>query len=304
MTRNTQSTNITSEQNNLVVVDQGGIDYWNRHVPEPLGYDFRTTGFIDNKVVADKFFEIGKKAAIRLSENKVVCLSIGWERLNNTVREVLCGVEPVYNENGLMQQFKNELIAQKRDNIVWSDYSWGEEKVIKSLIFRRPTIDRRYFRDICVVQDKLDISLVEIMKKASGESDGSIGICICPENEVIDKGSSEETIAYYVHRKDYVLRMSIVGSRAHIYMKSNPDYISFDEIMTVIKPIFEEDGFEFVNTENPYIKAYHCEGTCHNCNSFCENNFDESKYLYGRINLDCEKNLKTYEKWCEDNKSY
>ena len=85
-------------------------------------------------------------------------------------------------------------------------------------------------------------------------------------------------------------------------MKRNPRYILYDDILAIIKPIFEKYGFKFVSTENPFIKDFHCEARCNDCKSRCMYNLDKTKYIYDRLNVDDRLNPISYEKWCKQNK--
>lgn len=307
MKATTQLNNITSEQNdneptNLIKVRQGGSDLWNLHGEKYLGYRFGTTGYMDDKAVAEKIYEVAKEFALNLAKNRVVCLSAQWDRTNSTVGNLLKGVEPVYKEDGLMQQLKNELIAENRDDIIWADYSWYDEKVTKSLILRRPSVSRRYFREIWAIQNKLDIPLADRMEKCSMEGNASIGIDIFPESEVNHLESDKKTVAHYVHSKNFIIQIGTGTDRAEIYIRINPWYITYDEIFAIIKPIFEKHGFEFVSTENPFIKDFNCEARCNDCNSRCMYNLNKDKYIYDRLNVDERLNPISYEKWCKQNK--
>ena len=307
MKATTQLNNITSEQNdneptNLIKVRQGGSDLWNLHGEEYLGYRFGTTGYMDDKAVAEKIYEVAKEFALKLAENRVVCLSAQWDRTNSTVGNLLKGVEPVYKEDGLMQQLKNELIAENRDDIIWADYSWYDEKVTKSLILRRPSVSRRYHRAILVLSDNLDMDLVTKMEKCSMEGVGSVGIHFFKKNKIIQYITNEDIITHYVHCKDYIIKIGIDKKRANIYVQRNPKYILYDEILKTIKPIFEKHGFEFVSTENPFINDFHCEARCNDCNSRCMYNLNKDKYIYDRVNVDERLNPISYEKWCKQNK--
>ena len=84
----TQSTDITSEQNNneptnLVQVTQGGSDLWNEHGEKYLGYRFQTTGDYDDVAVAEKYFKVGLEFAQNLSENRVIGCGANWDRIKN-----------------------------------------------------------------------------------------------------------------------------------------------------------------------------------------------------------------------------
>ena len=307
MKATTQSTNITSEQNscestNLIKVRQGGSDLWNTHGEGYLGYRFGTTGYMDDKAVAEKIYEVSKEFALKLAQNRVVFLRADWDRTNSTLGNLLNSIEPVYKEDGLMQQLKDELIADNRGDIIWDDCSWYDEKVTKSLILRRPSVSRRYFREICILQDKLDISLADRLEKCAMENTSAIGIDIFPEKNIKHFESDKETISYYIHRKDYLIRIGTGTKRAEIYMQRNPRYILYDDILAIIKPIFEKYGFEFVSTENPFINDFHCEAQCNDCKSRCMYNLDKTKYIYDRLNVDDRLNPISYEKWCKQNK--
>ena len=134
------------------------------------------------------------------------------------------------------------------------------------------------------------------------EGHGTLGIDIFPDDTIIRCETDEDTVKHYIHRKDYIIKMGICKKRADIYMQINPKYIAYDNIIRIINPIFEKYGLKLISTENPYIKAFHCEAICHKCNSYCCFNLDKTKYIHDRINVDDRLNPKTYEKWCNGNK--
>lgn len=293
---------ITRERNdnepiNLVQVTQGGDDLWNDHGEEYLGYRFKTTGYVDDTSVAEKYFKVGLEFAQKLSENKVIGCSAEWLRENSTLKELLNNVEPVYVEDGLIQQFKNELIAENRKDIIWADYAYYDEKATKTFFFSKPKVHRRFNREIYVLQDKFDVPLIERMEKYAWEGYGCVGINIFPENKINQCCTDEETIKHYVHSQNYIIKIGIDKKNANIYMQRNPKYILYDDILAIIKPIFEKYGFEFVSNENPFIKDFHCEARCHDCKSYCMYNLDKTKYIYDRLNVDDRLNPISYEKW-------
>ena len=75
MTQNTQSTNITAEQNNLVEIDQGGTlrygigrIYWN--------YDFEPlSGCLWNPEVAKIYADVAEDFVKKVSENCIIKIS-------------------------------------------------------------------------------------------------------------------------------------------------------------------------------------------------------------------------------------
>ena len=307
MKATTQLTNITNEQNNnepinLVQVTQGGGDLWNEHGEKYLGYRFKTTGYVDDVAVAEKYFRVGIEFAQKLSENRVIGYGACWLRVNSTVKELLNSVEPVYVEDGLMQKLKNELIAENRKDIIWADYAYYDEKTTKTFFFSKPKVHKRFNREIYVLENKLDIPLIERMEKHSWEGHGNFGIDIFRESEITRCCTDKETIKHYFHSKDYIIKIGMDKKDAQIYILRNPRYILYDEILAIIKPIFEKYGFEFVGTENPFIKDFHCEARCNDCKSRCMYNLDKTKYIYDRLNVDDRLNPISYEKWCKQNK--
>ena len=80
MTQNIQPTNITKEQNNFVEIGTCRRGIWHSPEEEYSGYGFTTTGYIDEKSVAEKFFKVGIEFAQNLSESRVICYSASWER--------------------------------------------------------------------------------------------------------------------------------------------------------------------------------------------------------------------------------
>lgn len=276
MQATTQLTDIINEQNKYVQVTQGGKDPWNQNRDHYLNYRFLTTHFCDDLDLAKIYYEVAKEFIEKVSENRLILLSAQWDMKNweRWENQTTC-IPPVYVEDGLMQQFKEELMQSDRKDIIWEDYMWYQEKRVKGVIFFwRFNNIRNYHRDINILLRKMDFSLMDRFSECSMEGFGGFGIVIFSQFKISDFHHENNFMKDLVHSKDFILKMGIGGKIADILVENNPRYISYEEIVEIIEPIFNKYGLVFTSKENPYIKDFGCEGKCHQCERMCKYNLN------------------------------
>ena len=275
MQATTQLTDIINEQNKYVQVTQGGKDPWNQNRDHYLNYRFLTTHFCDDLDLAKIYYEVAKEFIEKVSENKLILLSAQWQMKELEKREGKTWIPPVYVEDGLMQQFKEELMQSDRKDIIWEDYMWYQEKRVKGVIFFwRFTNIRNYHRDINILLRKMDFSLMDRIDKCAMEGSGGVGIDIFPQSINPDFSNENNPIRNFVHSKDFIMKMGVGTDWVGITVENNPRYISYEEIVEIIEPIFNKYGLVFTSKENPYIKDFGCEGKCHQCERMCKYNLN------------------------------
>ena len=275
MQATTQLTDIINEQNKYVQVTQGGKDPWNQNRDHYLNYRFLTTHFCDDLDLAKIYYEVAKEFIEKVSENRLILLSAQWQMKELEKREGKTWIPPVYVEDGLMQQFKEELMQSDRKDIIWEDYMWYQEKRVKGVIFFwRFTNIRNYHRDINIFLRKMDFSLMDRIDKCAMEGSGGVGIDIFPQSINPDFSNENNPIRNFVHSKDFIMKMGVGTDWVGITVENNPRYISYEEIVEIIEPIFNKYGLVFTSKENPYIKDFGCEGKCHQCERMCKYNLN------------------------------
>ena len=276
MKATTQLTDIINEQNKYVQVTQGGKDPWNQNRDHYLNYRFLTTHFCDDLDLAKIYYEVAKEFIEKVSENRLILLSAQWDMKNRErwENQTTC-IPPEYVEDGLMQQFKEELMQTDRKDIIWEDYMWYQEKRVKGVIFFwRFNNIRNYHRDINILLRKMDFSLMDKIDKCAMEGSGSVGIDIFPQSIKPDFSDESDLIRNFVHSKDFIMKMGVGTHWVSMTIENNPRYISYEEIVEIIEPIFNKYGLVFTSKENPYIKDFGCEGKCHQCERMCKYNLN------------------------------
>ena len=273
MQATTQLKDIINEQNKYVQVVQGGKDPWNQNRDHYLNYRFLTTHFCDDLELAKIYYAVAKEFVAKLSENRLILLSAQWQMKELEKREGKTWIPPVYVEDGLMQKFKEELMASDRKDILWEDYMWYQEKQGKGVIFRNRMVTiRNYHRDIKIFLEKMDFSLMDRIDKCAMEGLGGVGVYIFPQSIKSNFSNKENLIRNFVHSREFITRIGVGTDWVGITVENNPYYISCEEIVEIIEPIFNKYGLVFASKENPYIKDFGCEGKCHQCERMCKYN--------------------------------
>ena len=254
MTQNTQSTNITAEQNNLVEVDQGGTlrygisrIYWN--------YDFEPlSGLLYNPEVAKIYAEIGKEFAEKVSENRVVRIA---SQVMKTYPEKknFWGkwFPPEYVENPYQQEIKNNLKKGKYGDCLWADYEWCVEFLYRLPITNMMTSTRDYARQIHVLKEQIDLSLIDEMMNISDEA-ATVGIRIYPHSKLERLETDKETLRKYIHRDDFIVQIAFDDKWTGVTIQPNPKYMTYNQLIEIIEPIFEKHGLKLKDKANPYPK--------------------------------------------------
>ena len=275
MTQNTQSTNTTSGQNNFVEIDRGGTlrygigrIYWN--------YDFEPlSGLLYNPEVAKVYAEVGKEFAQLLSLNKIVELS-SCVKMKTTAKRSFFDkwTPPIYIEDGLITEVKKNLKEGKYENCIWADYMWYLEIPLRSPITNMLTNHRDYDRQIHILSEKLDLSLVKDIIE-SRIDDGAVGIRIYPHSKIEYIENDKETLRSYVHRDDFIVHIAFDDKWTGIHVEPNPKYMNYEQLIEIIEPIFEKHGLKLKNKNEPnpnlksgfskeeeytYHKIYPCAG--------------------------------------------
>ena len=273
MQATTQLKDIINEQNRYVQVVQGGKwwQYWT--TGNYLNYEFSTTHYVDDHNLAKIYYVIAKEFVEKISENRLILLSAQWQMKELEKREGKTWIPPVYVEDGLMQKFKEELMESDDKDILWDDYMWFEEKQTQTLILKRPTTIRNYYRFIYFLMENPNFPLMDKISKCAMEGGGSVGVRLFAQS-LQYKNLDKSDLYNFAQSSDYVLRMGFDDKSADIVIRNNPRYISYEEIVEIIEPIFNKYGLVFTSKENPYIKDFGCEGKCHQCERMCKYNLN------------------------------
>ena len=116
------------------------------------------------------------------------------------------------------------------------------------------------------------------------------GIVIYPHSEIKHKENDRETVINYVHDTDTFVEICFSDDFAMIIIEPNPKYITYDQLLKEIEPIFNKYGWKFGEMENPYIKALKCDVNCLECDDLaCNYNLKDNvvyHYVYHRVETD------------------
>lgn len=272
MIQNTQSTNIISEQNNIVKIRQGGRGqlfgtgrtYWN--------YNFTPlSGCLYNPEVAKIYAEIGKEIASSLSQKYIVKLSFTI-KMKTTPKVNFLGkwTPATFSINESETKLKECLRNGKYGDCMWADYIWHAEFPYRSPITNMKVNTRDYVREIHILKETLDLSLIKEIHNCCIEGN-AVGIRIYPHSNIKHLESEEKTIRSYIHNDDFIIHIGFDDKWTSIVIEPNPRYINYEQLIKSIEPIFEKYGLKIIDKSNPYLKdgfsleeeyTYHNEYPC------------------------------------------
>ena len=295
MAQEIQSNITLKEEDKILKIEQGGVCIWNPHKTPYCSYGFTPSKHEQqyNKDYIEEFYNIGYDIIRHFSQNRVSLITCFYdvkEREDDRKHKM---TPPVYVEDGKVNEFKQYLINSNRKDLLWTDYMYYISKITESKLLRLFGMKeiRSYARDIYILQEKLDFELVEIAKKCDQEgSTGNVAVDIYHHSEIRHKENDRETVISYVHDKDTFIEICVSNPYANIIIEPNPKYITYDQLLKEIEPIFNKYGWKFGEMENPYIKALKCDVNCLECDDLaCNYNLKDNvvyHYVYHRVETD------------------
>ena len=295
MAQKTQSNITLKEEDKILKIEQGGVCIWNPHKTPYCSYGFTPSKHEQqyNKDYIEEFYNIGYDIIRYFSQNRVSLITCFYdvkEREDDRKHKM---TPPVYVEDGKVNEFKQYLINYNRKDLLWTDYMYYISKITESKLLRLFGMKeiRSYARDIYILQEKLDFELVERAKECDQEgSTGNVAVDIYPHSEIRHKENDRETVIGYVHDKDTFIEICVSNPYANIIIEPNPKYITYDQLLKEIEPIFNKYGWKFGEMENPYIKALKCDVNCLECDDLaCNYNLKDNEvyhYIYHRVETD------------------
>ncbi len=256
MSQNIRLNDTTNEESKLVVIEQGGAPFIG------LGriyknYDFTTSkGRYRYSEMNKAYYEIGKELIDILSKGRVCYLGACWQKTSLAKRDFFDRwTPPVFVEDGEMQKFKQELKSDVWGKQLWADYMWYFENPNKTFFLRVPYMSRHYYREIAVVQEKLEMSLVEKMSMCGQEEHKSMSVRIFPHSKIEHLENDNETVRSYIHSDDFIIHIAPTSMKSNLHIEINHNYMSLNEFIEIVEPLFEKRGMKIVDKTDPYI--YH-----------------------------------------------
>lgn len=295
MIQEQQLNSILKEEDKILKVRQGGVVIWGAMKTPYCAYSFMPCEHDQQfkKENIEEFYNIGYDIIRHFSKNRVSLITCFYdvkEREDDRKHKM---TPPVYVEDGKVNEFKQYLINSNRKDLLWTDYMFYVSETNESKLLRLFGIKeiRSYARNIYVLQETLDFELVEKAKECDQEGlTGNVAVDIYPHAEIKYKENDRETVISYVHDTDTLIEICISNFFAHVNIEFNPKYITYDQLLKEIEPIFNKYGWKFGNMENPYIKALKCDVNCLECDDLaCNYNLKDNvvyHYVYHRVETD------------------
>lgn len=289
MAQETQSNITLKEEDRVVYVKQGGTLIWDAKEQPYFKFSFVPREDLSyNEIVEKEFLQIGYDLIEKFSKDKVVRYRCSYSKKERETVRKKKFTDPVYIEDGKVNEFKQYLINSDRKDLLWTDYMFYISELHPWKIFKLLGTDeiRSYTRDIHILQEKLDTELAE-KALTSREYFDEKGMCVFmyPHSKIKHKENERETVINYVHDKDFFIFIGATEDMADIIINPNPCYMTYDQLLKEIEPIFNKYGWKYGDMSNPYLKAFGCNVECNNCNSYCYYNLNpERKLEEERIN--------------------
>ena len=247
------TTNTTNGQDRFVKLSQGSAFPVAGRTYKNYSFTSLTESMWDDKT-AKEYMEIVRELIDIFANNKVVSIEVSWHKTRMEKRDFFDRwTPPVFVENGRMQEFKQEMKSGKWGKQLWADYMWYEQRKVKSLFLKRERDIRLYSRKIVVVQENLEMPLLERMWFCGWET-GALGVTVFPHSKIDYKENDKETIHNYYHTDDFLVYIAN-DCTADITIELNHKYISYDQMLEIIEPLFEKRGIKIKDKTDPYI--YH-----------------------------------------------
>ena len=279
-----QQLNITlKEEDRVVYVKQGGTLIWDAKEQPYFKFSFVPRENLSyNETVKEEFLQIGYALIEKFSKDKVVRYGCSYSKKEREIVRKKKFTDPVYIEDGKVNEFKQYLMNSDRKDLLWTDYMFYISELHPWKIFKLLGTDeiRSYTRDIHILQEKLDIYLAE-KALASREYFDEKGMCVFvyPHSKIKYKETERETVISYVHDNDFLIFIAVTDYNADITINPNPCYMTYDQLLKEIEPVFNKYGWNFGDVTNPYLKEFGCNVNCNNCDSYCYYNFNPDKKL-------------------------
>lgn len=252
MTQTTQSSNITNEENKLVIVEQAGrgsLMYGRIYKNYEFKYKLQS---IDDEKLINTFYDIGIEFIKKTAPDNVIMLLVRLAQKEKAKREKRrIYTPPVYVEDGKTGDLKSKLKSGEYDSAVWADYMFYHSHHYKAYGFI-PAEVRRYLREIIVLQEHTDLSLAGVMDECGKETWG-FGIKVFPHKKIELCDDKKMTAHKYFHSDDFMFDICPGGKSASIVIEPNPAYMSYEDVLSVIEPLFEKYGFHIEDKTDPYI---------------------------------------------------
>lgn len=286
MEQNRISNNTLSEEDKILTVRQGGTLIWDAYEFPYFGFSIEPAEHKQQyrQDIMEEFFEIGYDIIRYFSENRVIRTMSSYEKKEKEYysKKSKKYVEPVFTEGGKVDEFKQYLITSDRKDLIWADYMYYVTHITDSILLRLLSTKelRSYARDIQILQENLDIELLKMAAKANFENDEEETLVfVYPHSKIQHSKTDKETVIKYVHDEDFMVYICLGVCYARLLIKPNPRYITYDQLLKEIEPIFNKYGWEYGDMTNPYLKAFGCNVNCNNCDSYCYYNFNPDKKL-------------------------
>ena len=258
MIQTTQSGNIMNEGNRKVEISQGGQallfgplnTYWHYQFSGDRGWNY------DGDI--EVFRQIGRELVNMLSDNRVIAVFANHRRIKRHYKERFMGrlkwTPPEYKEDSGVNKLKQQIKSGEHGEFLWADCMYYETKKEK-LFDIIPTEHRFYFRDVLAVFDRVDYNFIDAVGKGITE-DGFWGpeIIIYPHSDIEYCEQKEETIKKYIQRKDFVCQISLPEKCSTIIIEPNPEYMTYEDLLEIMLPLFKKIGYYIEDRTNPYIK--------------------------------------------------
>ena len=286
MEQNRISNNTLSEEDKILTVRQGGTLIWDAYEFPYFGFSIEPAEHKQQyrQDIMEEFFEIGYDIIRYFSENRVIRTMSSYEKKEKEYysKKSKKYVEPVFTEGGKVDEFKQYLITSDRKDLIWADYMYYVTHITDSILLRLLSTKelRSYARYIQILQENLDIELLKMAAKANFENDEEETLVfVYPHSKIQHSKTDKETVIKYVHDEDFMVYICLGVCYARLLIKPNPRYITYDQLLKEIEPIFNKYGWEYGDMTNPYLKAFGCNVNCNNCDSYCYYNFNPDKKL-------------------------
>ena len=296
MNQEQQENSILKEEDRILKVRQGGVVIWGARKTPYCAYAFMPCEHDQqyNKGNVEEFYSIGSDILKHFSQDRLCLITCHYSIKERAYMGRNNFTDPVYVEDGKVNQFKQYLKNSNRKDLLWEDYMYYMSESHPYKIFRLFGYNevRSYARDIYILQEKLDFELVERAKECSCEGlTRDVAIFIYPHPQIQHKENNGDTVISYVHSTDTFLEIGIGDDDlASICIEPNPKYLTYDQLLKEIEPIFNKYGWKFGNMENPYIKALKCDVNCLECDDLeCNYNLKDNEvyhYVYHRVETD------------------
>ena len=260
MQRNMTLNNIRSEEDKIVDVVQGGCLPWGAYCRLYCSYDFKPRQRND-----EALFEITHDIMEYFVKDKVVGFYCQYSYEKRAQKRLFKEwIHTKYIEDGKVNEFKQYLIQSKREDLIWTDYMRYVSDNISFMFF--PTEIRSYARDICILQEYFDWKLICMAGEFSCEDEKKESLVfVFPHSKIKHLENDSQTVESYVTSKDYMIMIGMSEWFPTITLQPNPRYISYEQLLEIIKPIIEKHGWKLGNTENPHKKALQCDVNCPEC---------------------------------------